>query len=142
MDGGSKRARMSGEEPAILIVDSGHNVAPPAVYAVAWSDSPFKDAKIPTTPFSLYIPMSFQATPSERFDPEDDEDIDCDITKICNTLNINVKRSYADVYDWLDRKVFEDTAVKVLHPDGGCGLPHKAVITLFLSTHQDEYTII
>ena len=93
--------------------------------------------------------MSFQGTPSERFDPEnddndesEDEDIDCDITKICNKLKMNVNESYADVYHWLDRKVFEDTAVKVLHPDGGCGLPHKAVITLFLSTHQDEYTII
>ena len=66
--------------------------------------------------------MSFQATPSERFDPEDDdneqedEDIDCDITKICNTLNINVKRSYADVYHWLDRKVFEDTARESASP--------------------------
>jgi hypothetical protein len=97
--------------------------------------------------------MSEQDTPSERGREEDDDDIEeqededededdaCGITKLCNKLNMNVDASYADVHRWLERKMFEDTAVRVLHPEGGCGLPHKAVITLFVSTHQDDYIL-
>jgi hypothetical protein len=140
MEDAGERARSCDEEIKILIVDSGHSNTPPTVHAVAWDESPFKDADVPALPTSFHVVMNEQEDPDEMAAQELDLSNDeCTITTICNKLNMNADTAYADVYDWIYEKKYQG-GIRVLHPEGVCAMPSKVGMMLFVSTHESEYT--